>query len=180
MPSIIETKVTKMPDVKISKEKKPDKLTRVDGILHTGSFSGASSSQSGFAGTSSKETGFANFNPSTTQLNVYQVVKGQTLSPLTCGGILKKPSGTLPTISLTTLQTFKTLVTIPDYFGVVQNIVSGEQVLMVHFAGVGGSPVLGDLLLGAYVILSGGIAEISVTGGGPDQKAFLPIALTVF
>lgn len=107
-------------------------------------------------------------------VNIWQVIKGQTLTPLTCSGV--KKLATIPTISKAILDNFKTEVTLPDGFGVAQNVISGEQRLFVHYA-----PkvlVLGDLILSSLVILSGNIAEISVTGGDDNQKAFLPVCLS--
>jgi hypothetical protein len=162
---------TKLPEVKITKEKKPDKLKNESATMYA--------TYPPVGGQATVETGFKNYLPNNdNKTNIWQVIKGQTLSPLTCAGMIKKTSK--QTIDITTLQTYKTLLTLPDGFGVVQNVITGDQQLIHHFAGADGSSVLSDLIIGAYVIISGGITEISVTGGQPDQKTFLPIALVVF
>jgi hypothetical protein len=161
--------ITKMPDVKISKEKKPE-LTRMDRVANIGS-----SSQSGFAGSSSKETGFAQYIPDAIEINFWKVIKGDILPTLSTSGVRKK--STKPEISLSILQNYKTEASLPEGFGEVQNVITGQSRLFVHYAGTDGSPIMGDLIINSIIILSGGISEITITDNG--NKCNLPIGVVL-
>jgi hypothetical protein len=107
-------------------------------------------------------------------VNIWQVIKGQPLSPLTCSGVIKLTAR--PQVTSSILQNFKTEVILPNGFGVAQNIISGDQKLFVHFSPI--VPILGDILLTSFVILSGNIVEITISDGD-GLKTYLPMCLSL-